>query len=148
MEYHRLEVAKWQEEMWKNEKIIELYLEIQATGRVDIFLALYEVAAEFRNREKLKMLCKSLHSIIVPGRPQNMIELAETILGKRDRRVRSGMIYWAFDLHNLKLMVSLLFYVQNCLEKIKTWDIYMIRRIQRAKHLQKVIEVELWQDIY
>ena len=42
MEYHRLEVAKWQEDQWKNEKIQEMYVELTETGQVEIFLELYE----------------------------------------------------------------------------------------------------------
>ena len=56
MEYHRLEIAKWQEEQWKNEKIQEMYGELIQSGKVETFLELYEIAAEFHNTEKLSVL--------------------------------------------------------------------------------------------
>lgn len=147
MEYRRLEIALWQEEEWKEERIREMYGEILKTGKTETFQEMYEIAADFHNREKLILLCNSLHGIPMPEKIQNRIELAETILGRKNRNVRSGMIYWAFDLHNLRLTVLLLFYVQSCLEEIKSRDIYMIRRVQRAKRLYRVIEGEIWQDM-
>lgn len=146
MEYHRLEVAKWQEEQWKNEKIQEMYMEIKNTGKVETFLELYEIASEFHNAKKLKILCDSLAIITIPSNPGDTIELAETLLGKKNRKVRSGMVYWAYDLNHMKLAKALLSYVKNCLETVRTWDIYLLRRVRRAKHLHKIIENELYQS--
>ncbi len=143
MEYHRLEIAKWQEEQWKNEKIQEMYGELIQSGKVETFLELYEIAAEFHNTEKLSVLYRSLKQLAVPQKPQKKVDLAETILGKRNRRVRSGMIYWAYDLHCRKLTGALFLYVQNCLGEIRTWDVYIARRIQRAKHLYITMKQEL-----
>lgn len=143
MEYHRLEIARWQEEQWKDEKIQEMYVELSETGRVETFLKLYEIAEAFHDLEKLAVLYRSLLVIDMPIEPQNSVELVETILGKRKRNVRSGLIYWAYDLQYVKLTGTLFLYVQNCLERIHTWDVYMIRRIQRARHLHKVMREEL-----
>ncbi|MCM1259071.1 MAG: hypothetical protein NC307_14645 [Roseburia sp.] len=143
MEYHRLEVAKWQEEQWKNEKIKDMYVELTETGRVETFLELYEIAEAFHDMEKLTVLYRSLLIIAMPIKPKSMVELAETILGKRNRNVRSGMIYWAYDLQYVKLTGTLFLYVEDCLEGIHTWDIYMIRRIQRAKNLHRMMREEL-----
>lgn len=143
MEYHRLEVAKWQEEQWKNEKIQEMYVELTETGQVEIFLELYEIAEAFHDKEKLAVTYRSLGVVALPMKPKNMVELVETILGKRNRNVRSGMIYWAYDLQYVKVTGILFLYVQDCLEGIHTWDIYITRRIQKAKHLHKVMREEL-----
>ena len=143
MEYHRLEIARWQEEEWKNEKIQEMYAELVQTGKVETFLELYEIAAGFHDMEKLSVLYRSLVKLAVPQKPQRKVDLAETILVKKKRNVRSGMIYWAYDLRCRKLTGALFLYVQNCLGEIRTWDVYILRRIQRAKHLYMSMKQEL-----
>lgn len=143
MEYHRLEIAKWQEQEWKNEKIREIYAELLQNGKVETFLELYEIAAGFHDIEKLSVLYKSLKKIAVSQKPHRKVDLAETILGEKNRNVRSGMIYWAYDLRCRKLTGALFLYVQNCLGGIHTWDMYILRRIQRAKHLYKTMKQEL-----
>lgn len=143
MEYHRMEIARWQEREWKNEKIQEMYGELIQNGKVETFLELYEMAAEFHDTEKLSVLYRSLEKIAVSQKPHRKVDLAETILGKRDKSVRSGMIYWAYDLRCRKLAGTLFLYVQNCLGEIRTWDVYINRRIQKAKHLYITMKQEL-----
>ena len=52
IEYRQLGLQKAQEEVWKNEKLQMLSMEIKRTGDYRLFRRMYEIAKEFHDHEK------------------------------------------------------------------------------------------------
>lgn len=142
VEYKCLELSKEKEEEWKNERLQMLFQELQDTGDYRLFDRLYEVAAEFRNEEKLKFMLNVLNDI------QNMntvqkIAIAETILGKRGLKARSGMVYWACDIGRLDIAVILLERVEQYLNLSNVTDLELERRIRNGRGIYRKISAEV-----
>ncbi len=81
----------------ENEKIQMLYTEIRRMGNPLLFQRLCEIAVKFRDYEKLLIVMYALKSIKGPLTEKQRIAISEVILGKRSLKVRSGLIYWAYD---------------------------------------------------
>lgn len=143
IEYKRLGVQKSQEDTWKNEKIQMLLTEIQRTGDYHLFQRLYEIAVEFRNYEKLHVMMQALECIKKPMAPSQRAEIAETILGRKFMRVRSGLIYWAYDIGQRGIAILLMDRVIQYLSIPKVTDIELERRIQKGKRLCKKVCADL-----
>lgn len=141
--YRRLEIAKTQEDRWKKEKMRILYRELQKTGNYLLFDRLYEVAADFRDYETLLLLVNALELIKQPMSQKQGITVAETILGKRFMKVRSGMIYWAYDNGQRGIMLLLLDYVMHCLEDAQITEVDLEKRMKKAYRLYHRIRADL-----
>lgn len=141
--YKRLEVSKEQENKWKNEKIRILYRELQKTGDYMLFNRLYEIAVEFRDYDKLRLLLNALDLIKQPMSNLERISVAETILGRKLTRVRSGMMYWAYDIGQRGITLLLYDYVEQYLDISTETDAELQKRIKRGMRLCKSIMKEL-----
>ncbi len=143
IEYRKLGLQKAQEEVWKNEKLQMLSAEMRRTGDYRIFQRLYGIAVEFRDYEKLGIMLDALKRIKKPLTPLQRIEIAETILGRKFTRVRSGMIYWAYDNGQKGIAILLMDEVLQYLDIPNVNELELERRIQKAKRLCKKIISEL-----
>ena len=143
MEYRRLEIPKNQETEWKNEKIKTLYAEVRRTGNVKMFRRLYEIAVEFRDYEKLQITINALRSIKEPLTPKQRLEVSETILGRKALKVRSGLIYWAYDNGQRGIAILLMDLVLEYLNIPNVTAIELERKIQKERRICKKIIAEL-----
>ena len=143
VKYRQLEIPKNQETQWKNEKIQVLYAEIRRTGNDKLFHRLYDIAAEFRDFEKLQIIMNALNSIKQPLTPNQRVTLSETILGKRAIKVRSGLIFWAYDNGQRGIAILLMDLVLDYLDIPNVTAIELEKRIRKERRLCKKIIAEL-----
>lgn len=143
IEYRKLEIPKNQETEWKNEKIQMLYTEIRRTGNDQLFQRLCEIAVEFRDFEKLLIVMYALRSIKEPLTQKSRINLSEVILGKRSPKVRSGLIYWAYDNGQRGLSILLMDQALEYLNISNIKDVELERRQRKARRICKRIIKEL-----
>lgn len=143
IQYRRLELPKEQEDIWKHERIQTLYWEMHKTGDYRLFDRLYEIAVEFRDYKNLLLMLEALKRIKYPLTPAQSISVAETILGKRNIKVRSGLIYWAYD--NGQKGIAILF-MDEALELLNypnLTDEALEKRVRKGHRICKRIIAEL-----
>lgn len=143
LQYRQLGLPKEQEDKWKNEKLKLLQIEIQRTGDYRIFNRLYNIAVEFRDYKKLRLLLDAYKRIKHPLMIRERISVAETILGKRSSQARSGLIYWAYDIGQKGIAILLMDQALRYLEYPYGSDIELGKRIQKGKRLCKKLNIEL-----
>ena len=143
IEYRKLEIPQKQETEWKNEKIQMLYAEIRRTGNDKLFQRLCEIAVEFRDFEKLLIVMYALKSIKEPLTQKSRLDLSEVILGKRALKVRSGLIYWAYDNGQRAISTLLMDQALEYLNIPNITDVELVRRQKKARRICKRIIKEL-----
>lgn len=143
IQYRRLELTKEQENIWRNEKMQMLCAEIRKNGDYHIFERLYEIAFEFRDYERMRLLLDALKCIKLPLEPDKSIRLASIILGRKSPKVRSGMIYWAFDIKQRAIAIILMDLALELLNFPDLEDEELVKRICRERRLCKRIIAEL-----
>ncbi len=148
LQYRQLGVPKIQEDIWKEEKLRNLQIEIQKTGDCRIFDRLYEIAVEFRDYKRLRMMLEAFKQVNQPLNVSERVALAETILGKRLPKARSGLIYWAYDIGQKSIAILLMEQVLQYLEIPNVTNIELCRRIQKGKRLCKKLNMELKLNFY
>ena len=97
LEYRQLELPKSLEQVWRNEKIQMLSMEIRRKRDYRLFIRLCDMAVEFRDYEKLRIVLNALRFVNPPTAMDQRLCMAETILGRKALKNRSGLIYWAYD---------------------------------------------------
>lgn len=143
IQYRRLELPRAQEEIWKNERIQMLYLEICKTGNFRLFNRMYEIAVDFHDYNNLVILIDAFRHIRQPMRSQDCISVAETIIGKRNTKARSGLVYWAYDNGQKGLAIYLMDQALELIYQPGEKGIEMERRIRKARRTCKRIITEL-----
>lgn len=145
IEYRQLELPKETEFVWRNEKLQMLDLEMRRFGDYRTFIRLCDVAIEFRNYDKLCMVMESLRRIRWPlaGWSEPRVLVSETILGKRHPRVRSGVVYWAYDNGQKGIAILLMDHVLEFLYMPEVTDQELEKRIRRGQRLCKHIISDL-----
>lgn len=142
IQYRQYGVPKEQEELWKNEKLLMLSEEIRKTGDWHIFDRMCGIAEGFRDYEKLRLLLDAYACIKWPLEPADSIYVAETILGRREVRVRSGLIFWAYDLNQRAIAIVLMDQALELIYFPNLTDVDLEKRILRARRLcKKIISV-------
>lgn len=142
-EYRRFGTPKEQEEIWRNEKIEMLYKELQVNGDYQIFNKMYDIAEAFRDYQKLQLMYDALFFLKNPMNPQQRVSVAETILGRRACRVRSGLVYWAYDIDQKGVAILFLKGASHYLDISYVGNVELHKRITRARRLCKKINGEL-----
>lgn len=143
IEYRQLGLQKAQEEVWKNEKLQMLSMEIKRTGDYRLFRRMYEIAKEFHDHEKLNIMLDALSRIKSPMTPEQRVDVAETILGRKFMRVRSGLIYWAYDTGQKGIAILLADAVITYLNLSTVTSVDLEKRIQKGRRLCHKITEEL-----
>lgn len=139
IEYRQLDLPKEVELVWKNEKIQMLDLEMRRFHNPKTFLRLCEVTIEFRDYEKLLLVLDSLGRIKSPLLPEQSVSVAEAILGKRHLKVRSGLVYWAYDIGQKGIAILLMDQALEHLFFPNVTDIGLEKRIRSGQRLCKKI---------
>ena len=143
MEYRQLGLPKEQEDLWKNEKLRMLKVQMQKTGDYKIFGRLYDIAVTFRDYPRLFMMWDAFNQIAQPLAIHQRIHVAETVLGKRFLKVRSGLIYWAYDIGQKGVAILLMDQVLKYLNIGETEDPELSRRVQKGKWICRKLNMEL-----
>lgn len=111
-EYKSLEISNEVEEKWKQEQFLILYEQIKITGDATLFNRMYDY------------LEKSKNNIAIMENALNYIKydtldikasVAETILGRKDIAVRSGLVFFAYDLKEYDLARRFLVFTNKIL---------------------------------
>lgn len=145
IEYRQLELPKETEFVWRNEKLQMLDLEMRRFGDYRTFIRLCDVAIEFRNYDKLRMVMDSLRRLRWPlaGSSKPRVLVSETILGTKHPRVRSGVVYWAYDNGQKGIAILLMDQVLEFLYMPDVTDQELEKRIRRGQRLCKKIISDL-----
>ncbi len=140
IEYKKLGLPTDLENTWKNEKILKLPLKNVC---IYMFQKISEIAEEFHDYEKLRIVLEALRSIREPLEPRQSISVAETILGRRNPKVRGGLIYWAFDIGQKGIAILLMAQVLEYLFLPNVSDVEMLKKIRKGQRLCKKIIADL-----
>lgn len=143
LEYRRLGTTKEEEEKWKNEKIHLLYQELRMKQDSRLFGKLYDITVEFRDCEKLQLMYEALNFLKYPMEPHHSVCVAEIILGKKAWRVRSGLIYWAYDIGQMEMAVLFVYETMYYLNISHVTNVELNKRIKKMRRLCKRIVNEL-----
>ena len=95
--YKKLNVDKSFEEKWQIEEIDDLVKRLDECGDARIFNRIYDLCVDFRDTERLCLMIKLIDKIIIKDVTTSLC-IAETIMGRKMLSIRSGMIFWAYDL--------------------------------------------------
>ncbi len=143
IEYKKRGLPTDLENTWKNEKILKLSVDIRRSGDYRLFQKISEIAEEFHDYEKLRIVLEALRSIREPLEPRQSISVAETILGRRNPKVRGGLIYWAFDIGQKGIAILLMDQVLEYLFLPNVSDVEMLKKIRKGQRLCKKIIADL-----
>lgn len=143
LEYKQLGVSKTQENIWRNEKLRMLQIEARKTGDYKLFSRAYEIAVEVRNYGKLRLILDILKHVKGPLEPLQRLNIAETLLGQKLPKARSGVIYWAYDNGQKGIAILLMDLALQYLDIPCNADQGLSKRIQRGRQLSKRINTEL-----
>lgn len=143
IEYKKLGLPSELENFWKDEKIQALAVEIRLNGDYRLFNKMYDIAVEFRDYEKLRILLDALRRISEPLTYKQCLSIAETILGRKYPKVRSGMIFWAYDIGQKGIAILLMDLALECLYMPGMSEADCEKKVQKAQKLCKRIIAEL-----
>lgn len=139
--YKKLSVDKKLEQQWQIEKIEEMEGILRETGDSNIFNRLYDLAVNFYDIKRLEILISCLDYIVFHDIKDSLC-IAETIMGRKELPVRSGMIFWAYDIGEKEKSIRLAEKVLSFLN-VQTDDIRTKDRIDRDLIKIKKISEEL-----
>lgn len=145
-EYKRLNIAQQIEIEWIEERLEEYCLQIM-DKRVDtplwsIHSSIAELIERLRTERaliKMLMVTQFIRNLVPP---KDRVIISETINGRNDRRIRSGLIYLAYDMNNMSIakdFVELSLYFATHIEKEGNDN----NRCQSAIRLCNEIKAEL-----
>ena len=143
IEYKKLGLPADLEKTWKNEKMLKLSVDIRRSGDCRLFFKICEIAEEFHDYEKLRMVLEALRSIREPTDPKLRIDVAESILGRRNPKVRGGLIYWAYDIGQRGIAILLMDQVLEYLYLPNVSEAELVKKIRKGQRLCKKIIADL-----
>lgn len=143
LEYCQLELPKSLEQVWRNEKIQMLSMEIRRKRDYRLFIRLCDMAVEFRDYEKLRIVLNALRFVNPPTAMDQRLCMAETILGRKALKNRSGLIYWAYDNGQLAIAIMLMDQALQYLGGSEEMDKEMEKRVRRGVRVSKRMIEEL-----
>ncbi len=143
IEYCRLGVPKEQEEGWRREKIRTLFRQITITQNYELFDNFYQITVVFRDYYNLRLVLDAFKAIRRPKEPEPNISLAETILGKKGPKARSGIIYWAYDVGQKAIAILMMDQALQCLDQHNVYNVDLQKRIRKAKRISRILNEEL-----
>ena len=120
-DYKTLNLSKEIEDKWRKELFIILYEQLKETRESALFNGMYHLAENFHNKESLIIMKEALNYIRYDS-IENKLCISETVIGRKEITVRSGMIFWAFDLNEIELSEELLKHGKENLVKIEELD--------------------------
>lgn len=127
--YKTLKLSNAIEQEWNQELFFILWEQLKETGESVFFNRMHHLTEKFHNRESLIIMKEALNFIKYDNL-ENKVCISETVIGRKEITVRSGMIFWAYDLGEKELAVELLRFVMNLLNS-ETSDEEIRSRIER-----------------
>jgi hypothetical protein len=102
--YDKLKIGIEVENKWREEQLENYFQEIttkSANTKLWIqFNEMYELVAEIRNEKSIMIMDDVLNVIYEKLNAKDKVIIAETIIGRKARECRSGLIYISYDLGN------------------------------------------------
>lgn len=138
--YKELNIDKKIERQWTVEVIEDLVNSLKETGDSKIFNQLYDLSVSLHDRERLMLMIKSMNAVKIKNAETSLC-IAETIIGRKILSVRSGMVFWAYDLGEKEEAVIL---IEKALSfiNIKANDIKVKERVNRdLKKVKEIVEM-------
>lgn len=139
--YKILEISNEEEEKWKQEQFLNLSEQIKTTGDSITFNKMYNLSEKSKSKENIGIMEKVLKYIKYDNL-EIKVSVSETILGRKDISVRSGLVFWSYDLEEYDLARRLLLFANNLLtSEISNSDI--TPRVKRAINKCNLLDEEL-----
>lgn len=140
-EFNAINLSESTLEQWKQELFISLLEALKENGSSRLFNRLYHLAENMKSNDNFFALKEALDYIKYDNF-ETKICIAETILGRKDLSVRSGMIFQAYDLGEYEIVRELLNLVGSLLD-FQTDDKYLESRCDRVAKKHNLICCEL-----
>lgn len=147
--YKSLEISNEVEEKWKQEQFLFLYEQMKITGDSTLFNKMYSFLGKGMNREYIGIMEKVL-KYIKYDTLDIKVSVAETILGRKDISVRSGLVFEAYDLKEYDLARRFLVFANKILtDEISSNDITsrVERAIQKCMFIDKELKLQMYDNI-
>lgn len=145
-DYKALNISNKIEEDWRQELIKDLLIEIKKNGDASIFTRMYYLTENMHNKEKLVIMMGALEHIKYSDL-KTKAYVSETLIGRKDIAVRSGMIFWAYDIGEKEMARQLLMFVNNLLNS-EVGDENIDFRIKRNMEKCHIIDLYLKLGVY
>lgn len=136
--YKTLNLSRTIEDKWRQELFKILCEQLKETGESAFFNKMYHLAENFHNKESLVVMKEALNFIKYDN-IEIKVAISETVIGRKEIAVRSGMIFWAYDLDEKELAEELLRIAMNLLDN-ETNDEEVNSRIGR--NIKKCIMID------
>lgn len=127
--YKALKLPSVIEEEWSQDLFTILWEQLKETRESIFFNRMYHLTEKIHNKENLVIMKEALNYIKYDDL-ENKVCISETVIGRKEITIRSGMIFWAYDLGEKELAAELLRFVMNLLNN-KTNDEEISSRIGR-----------------
>ena len=138
--YKNLNIEKKLEMRWKGEMIEELANRLKENGDYRIFNQLYDLTESFHDSQMLKLMIESIKDIKIED--ENIsLSIAETIMGRKMISVRSGMIFWAYDLGAKKETFKLIEKAMSFIDVKTDSEELRDRAFRDKKNINEIIDV-------
>lgn len=143
--YKALNISEKIENDWRQYLFSILYSEIKKIGDATLFTRMYHLLENMHNKENLYIMKDSLRYIKYNDL-KTKAYVSETVIGRKDIEVRSGMIFWAYDIGEKEIAKELLVFVANLLNS--EVDENITTRIQHDIEKCRMIDSNLKLDAY
>lgn len=138
--YRELNIDKKSEQQWREEIINNLILKLKETGNDCIFEQLYDLMEGFHGKKNLEFLMEALDYVKIYDDKLSLC-IAECIMGRKILSVRSGMIFWAYDIGEKGIAIILIKKVMSLIN-IKTDDREIKERINIDwKTIREIVDI-------
>lgn len=131
--YLSLGIEKETENIWRQEQLIKYFESIKSKSEDQnlwlIYSKMYELVEAIKDQNSLLIMVNALKQINDELDQKEKIIIAETIIGRKDRSCRSGLIYMAYDIGD---RINAVFFVEVCL-RLVDGDISHMDLQRRAK---------------
>lgn len=140
--YKQLNVGRALEEEWQIEVIEDLIRCLDESGDARIFNQIYDLCVNFHDTERLQLMMKLIDKIRIKD-ANTALCVAETIMGRKMLSIRSGMIFWAYDLElkdEAKLLIRKVLSLIDIQSDEKEDEIRAVRDYKKIKEIIDILE--------
>ena len=141
-----LNISKEIENDWRQDLFNILSIKVKKIGDAALFTRIYYLLETMRNKEKLYIV-KDLLKYIRYNDLKTKVYISETVIGRKDIAVRSGMIFWAYDVGEKETAKELLVFVTDLLN-CEVADEKLNTRIKRDREKCQIIDSNLKLGVY
>lgn len=139
--YRNLNVSNVIENGWKKELFIILAQQLKTSGESELFNRMYNLSENQHDKENLIILRQALSDVVFKDF-ETIACVSETVLGRKEVSLRSGMVFWAYDLGEREIAKELLMFIWNLLGN-RTVESNLQTRFERGIKKCCMIDSEL-----